>query len=87
MGKGLLAGAAKLCWGSGKLALRLFGHRLGCPVVHICNLNFSPRLSWASLSQLQNSLFPHSSVTFYIVDLRCGPRPTITGRSLQSLPQ
>ena len=61
-------GRREMCWGSGKLALRLFGHRLGCPVVHICNLNFSTSLLGIPVSA--SELFISAFISHI---LHCGP--------------
>ena len=57
-------------WGSRKLALLLLGHRLGCPVVHICNLNFSTSLLGIPVSASELFISAFISHILHCVDLR-----------------
>ena len=73
-------GRREMCWGSGKLALRLFGHRLGCPVVHICNLNFSTSLLGIPVSA--SELFISAFISHI---LHCGPTVDLDPQSRADL--
>ena len=67
-------------WGSRKLALHLFGHRLGCPVVHICNLNFSTSLLGIPVSA--SELFISAFISHI---LHCGPTVDLDPQSRADL--